>query len=241
MVDVPSIGVAGRGGARVDVVGIHRSRCQAQRTGTGDAHRGRRNGRAGVGERTASDRHHRRRDRLIDCNRAAGTRQRVVAHCRAAQRQRAEGGNGLCAGIGARQRATARGHRHSVATHLVGHTQNPIRRIRRPLVGAAARQRHRQLVDRVDDRCGGDVVVVRRARETPGVAAISRGRRVRRDQRDRADRPPRLAVHPGDRRHRRRVRIAVIRHRVGRDHDRRIRLIDREVAGAAMIAMARVT
>ena len=42
---------------------------------------------------------------------------------------------------------------------------------------------------------------------------------------NRADRGPRLAVHTGDRRDGRRVRIAVVGHRVGRDRDRRVALL----------------
>src|ERR1019366_8802162 len=83
------------------------------------------------------------------------------------------------------------------------------------------------LVDRVGDRRTADAVIVGAA-EAPGVAGVRARVSVRRVAYvDAADGGPRLAVDAGDRRDGRRVWTAVVRHRVGSDHDRGGGLVDR--------------
>ena len=100
------------------------------------------------------------------------------------------------------------------------------RRVRQAVVRHGVRRDHDRgvrLVDDIRDGRGRNVVVVGGAREAPRVAGVRASVRVRRVERDGADGGPGLAVHPGDRVGRR-VRQAIVRHGVRRDHHRRVRL-----------------
>ena len=133
------------------------------------------------------------------------------------------------AGVGVRRAGHVnRAHR---GPGLAVHTGNRRdgRRVRVAVIRHAVRRdrkRRVRLVDVIVDRAAL-VVVVGRACEAPGIAVVRAGVGVRRAAHvNRAHRGSGLAVHTGDRRDGRRVRIAVIRHAVRRDRKRRVRLVD---------------
>ena len=84
------------------------------------------------------------------------------------------------------------------------------------------------LGDRIADRGGGDVVVVRGCGQAPGVAGVGPGSGMGRSERHHSDRGARFTVHTGDRSHRRRMRGTVVGHRVGGNRNRRVGLADRQ-------------
>ena len=117
-----------------------------------------------------------------------------------------------CHGVGGHEAAAAAGGQRSGICIAIGLAA----RVRRP--GCVF------LVDGIRDRRGGDIVIVGGACEAPGVIVgvchdVCRAAHV-----NRTDSGPCLAIHTRDRSYRCRVRLAVIGHRVGRNHHRGIGL-----------------
>ena len=99
------------------------------------------------------------------------------------------------------------------------------------------RKRRVRLTDIIVNR-SALVVVVGSAGESPGIAVVGAGVGVcRAGHVNRAHRGSGLAIHTGDRRDGRRVRVAVIRHAVSRDRKRRVRLTDIIVNRAALVVV----
>ena len=142
------------------------------------------------------------------------------------------------AGVGVRRAAHVnRAHRGSGLSVHTGDRRDG-RRVRVAVIRHVVsrdRKRRVRLADVIVNR-PALVVVVGRASEAPRITVVGAGVGVCRAAHvNRAHRGSGLAVHTGDRRDGRRVRVAIIRHAVRRDRKRRVRLgdvvIDRRRSG----------
>ena len=133
------------------------------------------------------------------------------------------------AGVGVRRSAHVnRAHRGSGLPVHTGNRRDG-RRVRVAVIRHAVsrdRKRRVRLTDVIVNR-PALVVVVGRASEAPGIIGVRPGVRVcRAGHVNRAHRGSGLPVHTGNRRDRRRVRVAVVGHAVRRDRKRRVCLAD---------------
>ena len=127
-------------------------------------------------------------------------------------------------------RHTSVSRRHIVCSYKAGSAASAQRIRIRISIGLArriGRPGSIDLAEDIGDRRRGDVVVVGRASEDPGVATIGPGVGVHRvADVNSADGRSRLTAYTGDRRDGRRMRLAIIRHVVCGHHNRRISLAD---------------
>ena len=240
----PGVGRVGGGIGMCRVAHVHRAHRRAGLTV--DARNRRHRGRvrlAVVRHRVRRHAYHRRR--LVDGVGDGRSRDIVVV----GRARKCPGVGRVGAGIGVRR--VAHVHRaHGRACLTVDASDRRHRgRVRLAVVRHRVRRHayhRRRLVDGVGDGRSRDIVVVGRARKCPGVGRVGAGIGVRRVAHvHRAHGRACLTVDASDRRHRGRVRLAVVRHRVRRYAYRRRRLVHRQrrrrVRGSRVqVAVARV-
>ena len=127
-------------------------------------------------------------------------------------------------------RHTSVSRRHIVCSYKAGSAASAQRIRIRISIGLArriGRPGSIDLAEDIGDRRRGDVVVVGRASEDPGVATIGPSVGVHRvADVNSADGRSRLTAYTSDRRDGRRMRLAIIRHVVRGHHNRRVSLAD---------------